>query len=583
MSTGNLYASPVAGVGKRRSAVALAACLIVIAGCTPSSPSPSAPGRAQPQAAQPRVTRTLVVGSGRLINNLANWGIRDGEARDLVNASMTQKDLTTFQWQGWLAEELPSLEKGTIQINPDGTMVSTFRMRPNIKWHDATPFDTRDLVFSVDLTKDPSFPIEERAFPNLVDRMETPDSRTWVVHFNRVHLFGRINNGGNLNAVARHILEPVYQSRDYVALEAHPYWTTGLIGTGPYRVLDFRPQEVLELEAFDDYFLGRAKIDRISWRLISDRQVILTNVLTNAVDVTLRDGLTFDGALVAREQWEATGQGKVLLAPINAEGASLSGLNPWFDDVRVRQALLHAINRGEIKETLSRGLIDVTHIPLVPTHPSYSRALAASNQYEFSPQRAQTLLQQAGWTRGADGVLVSQRGERLSFEFQAASGSDLELLQHPIAGYWRAIGVETQINNMPQRTLDTQEFRNRWPGARMRNVFVDVENYENRYHSAHIPSEATRWVGQNEWRWSNPDKDNVLEELFAANVRQPERLGDYIVQFNRLFSQDLPQHPIRYQVEATTVRTGLVNIYPKYGGAGENSRTWNVHTWEWKD
>lgn len=435
----------------------------------------------------------------------------------------------------------------------------------------------------MEVARDPNVPIEERTVPDLIDRMETPDAATWVVHYKRVHLGGRSIHASYLGVLPRHILEPVYLARDYTAFETHPWWTTGFVGTGPYRVVEFKPAELLEMQAVDDYFMGRAKIDRVTWRIITDRNVMLSNILTNSLDVTTRDALTWDGALVAKEQWEATGQGKVLLAPYNGYAAGLSALNPWFEDLRVRQALMHAIDREEIKETLSRGLIDVAHVPLVPAHPSYTAALAAATRYDFNVSQAQTLLQQAGWARGPDGVLVNGRGERFSFEFQAPSGTDDELLQQPIANYWKAVGVETRINNMPNRTLLTEEFRNRWSGARMISTFPDPDNWENRYHSRNIPTEATRWVGENYSRWATPTVDKMLEDLFVANIRQPDRLTDFHVQFSRIFSQELPVHSIRYNVETTTFRTGLANIYPKYGNPGENSRTWNVHLWEWKD
>ncbi len=572
----------VAQIRRCRWVGAVLGLVLVAAACAPAPPTQSPAGQAQPAAA-PRVQRTLVVGSGRPVNNLSNMGVRDAEARDLVNASVTNKDLTTFQWYGWLAEELPSIDRGTLRVNADGTMTSTWKMRPGIKWHDGTPFDTRDLVFSVEIARDPNVAIEEKTVPEMIERMETPDSRTWVVHYKKVHLSGRTIHASYLGVVPRHILEPVYLTKDYVAFEGHPWWSNGFIGTGPYRVVDFKPAELLEVEAYDDYFMGRAKIDRISWRIIQDRNVMQTNIITNTVDVTTRDALTFDQALVVKEQWEERGQGKVLLAPYNGYAVGLSALNPWFDDIRVKQALMHAINREEIKETLSRGLIDVQHIPLVPMHPLYTSALAAATRYEFNPDRAQTLLQQAGWTRSADGVLANGRGERFSFELQAPSGTDEELLQAPIASYWRAVGVETRINNMPNRTLLTEEFRNRWPGARMIMTFPDPDNWENRYHSRNIPTEATRWVGENYSRWANPTVDRLLEDMFVANIQQPDRLQDFIVQFSRFYSQDLPVHSIRYNVETTTFRTGLANIYPKYGNPGENSRTWNVHLWEWKD
>src|SRR6266508_1152395 len=142
---------------------------------------------------------------------------------------------------------------------------------------------------------------------------------------------------------------------------------------------------------------------------------MLTNLLTGAIDMTMRDALNWDGVLAARDQWEAQGQGRVLLAPVQEDAATPS-LNPWLADVRVRQALLHAIDREEIKQALSGGLIDTAHILLAPQHPAFEGALGAAQKYGFDVQRAQTLLQQAGWTRGTDGVLVNQRGEHFSME-----------------------------------------------------------------------------------------------------------------------------------------------------------------------
>ena len=113
--------------------------------------------------------------------------------------------------------------------------------------------------------------------------------------------------------------------------------------------------------------------------------------------------------------------------------------------------------------------------------------------------------------------------------------------------------------------------------------FIEPDNYANRYQSRNIPTEDDRWLGQNFPRWANPEKDRVLDDLFAAKVREPARQADFIVEFNRLFSNDLPILPIRYVVEPTAVRRGLVGPGPKYGDPGENSRSWNAHLWEWTE
>jgi hypothetical protein len=96
-----------------------------------------------------------------------------------------------------------------------------------------------------------------------------------------------------------------------------------------------------------------------------------------------------------------------------------------------------------------------------------------------------------------------------------------------------------------------------------------------------IPTEANRWIGRNTFRWTNPEKERLLEDLFAARVYQPERIDELVMSFSRLYTVDLPVLPMRYNIEVNILPRGLIGPTPKYGGAGENSRTWNVHLWEW--
>lgn len=490
------------------------------------------------------------------------------------------KDLSTQDWIPWMAEELPSVDKGSLRVNTDGTMAATWRLRPNITWHDGTPFDTRDFVFGLEVAQDPTFPIGERAIPDIIDRVETPDGRTMILHYKRVHPAARVLLRNGFGPLPRHIMEPLYRGNDRGAFESSPYWTSQFVGTGPYRVVEFKPGESLEVVADDRYFLGRPKIDRVIWRVITDRQVMLTNVLTGEVHLTMRDSMTFEGGMTLKERWESAGQGKVILAPSNYMAAAPS-LNPWFENPRVRQALLHATDRDEIRETLSRGVIETTHIPLPPQHPLYQRALAGATRYGFDPQRAEALFRDAGWTRGPDRILTSAAGERMAFKFQAATGTDEELIQQAIVNNWRNAGAEIEIDNMPARGFDADDQRGRWPGFRMVTLTHDPDDWENVYSNLALPTEANRWIGRNAFRWTNPEKERLLTDLFAARVYQPERINDLVVAFTRLYTQDLPVLPVRYNTEVNILPRGLAGPMPKYGGAGENSRTWNVHLWEW--
>jgi len=519
---------------------------------------------------------------GREIDTLGRFGDRpDNETHDIVQAGLVQRNQITFKEQPWMAEEFPSTDKGTWRANPDGTMVTTYRLRPNIKWHDGTPFSTKDFVFGWEVTMDDKTATRDRGEAQLMERLETPDDRTLIIYWNRSNPRADRLFNNQLIALPRHLVEALIRAGDYDRFNNSPHWGREFVGTGPYKVLDFQPGVSAELQAFDDYFLGKPKIDRITLRIIPDNNVMLTNVMTGDVHVTLRSSLTLETGFVAREQWEAMGQGRVIFQPVNWQWVNLSGMNPWFDDVRVRRAMLHAIDRESIVQTLSRGVEAVVHAPIHPNRPQFPAADRAMTKYEYSVQRAEQLLDEAGWRRGTDGVRVNAQGERFIFDARAvATRNELVQLQAATIGYWNAVGARLEVNNLIERVNNSEEYRNRWPGASWASHNILIEDWHDRYHSRTIPTEANRWRTDNVSRWTNPQKDAVIDEMVATLDRG--RWDQLVVEFVRLFTQDLPHLPLNYTSEVTSVSKGLVGVHPRNESGGENSRTWNIHDWEWQ-
>ncbi len=120
----------------------------------------------------------------------------------------------------------------------------------------------------------------------------------------------------------------------------------------------------MELEAFNDFALGRPKIDRMTYKTVEDNNTNLAAVLAGEVDLCMRSTISFDGAMILRDQWEKQGKGKVLISPASWTWLNLSRDNPWFSDVRVRRALLHAIDRDAMVQNLFKGEKVVSHLPL---------------------------------------------------------------------------------------------------------------------------------------------------------------------------------------------------------------------------
>jgi peptide/nickel transport system substrate-binding protein len=179
----------------------------------------------------------------------------------------------------------------------------------------------------------------------------------------------------------------------------------------------------------------------------------------------------------------------------------------------VRQALHHAIDRQVLIDVATHGLAPVADSWIPPSSP-YRRELEPSiPQFPYDPQRAQTLLAQAGWNRGADGTLVhSPSGER--FEIQLidtpATGSLKDTLL--IADFWKALGIDAKGMAMPAALEGDREFRSKQPGmVTGRAGYVDYE--VDRLHGRFISSAANRWSGRNNSGYNNPRVDVILDQL----------------------------------------------------------------------
>jgi peptide/nickel transport system substrate-binding protein len=335
----------------------------------------------------------------------------------------------------------------------------------------------------------------------------------------------------------------------------------------------------MELEANPYYVLGKPKIGRVTARVIEDNNTALSAVLAGEIDLALRNTIAFDGAVILKEQWESKGLGQVSLRPVSHTWINLSGTNPIFKDVRVRQALLHAVDRDALVKSIFNGLVPVAHFPMSPDRKPFKEADAAAAKYPYNPTRAKQLLAEAGWKPGPDGVLVNPNGERMEFEFRAEAGSREDEQTQAIAiDYWKKIGVQCGIKNMPGRLLNSEQFRNRWPGAMVGGHNLVVEEWAERYHSVGTPTAENRYSTESVTHWKNARADAIMDEL--NTIIPAQRAVQLQVEFVKLYTRDLPYLPMFYSPEILAIKKGINGITPRIESGGNNMNTWNMHTWD---
>ena len=254
--------------------------------------------------------------------------------------------------------------------------------------------------------------------------------------------------------------------------------------------------------------------------------------------------------------------------------------NPLFSDVRVRRALLHAIDREAMVQNLFKGEKVVSHLPLSRVRKSYKKALAASTVYKYDPERAKKLLAEAGWKPGSDGVLANAKGERMEFEFRVtAERRDHEQAQAIIADYWKKIGVRTNIKNMPNRLLNScgqpQPLARRIHrlAQRHRRRMARAVSQQKHSHGGE-QVRARKRVGLER---SEKGRDSGRVEL----DRDAGALGATADRDSaRCSATALPHLPLNYSPEVLVVKKGLTGITPRQESGGQNSSSWNMHQWD---
>lgn len=202
---------------------------------------------------------------------------------ELTTAGFTLIDAQS-QLQPQLTEVVPTLENGLWRVLPDGTMETTWKLKPNLKWHDGTPLTSADFAFTALIDQDRDIPFIRAAPYSAVDTVEAPDPQTVFVRWKRSYIDAdRLFTRSYASVVAKHLLEPVYAS-DKTKLVDNAYWTTAYVGAGPYKVQAFdRSGGPITLQAFDDYALGRPRIDEIEVRPFADAGALQLSVLTGSV------------------------------------------------------------------------------------------------------------------------------------------------------------------------------------------------------------------------------------------------------------------------------------------------------------
>jgi peptide/nickel transport system substrate-binding protein len=491
------------------------AIALVATACGQQPSTPAATSSAVASATAQAITRggTAIVAIWQEPSTLAAH-YANQTVTDIVNNGVIEglaETTTDGQYIPTLATRIPDVANGGVVVK--GTKMDvTWDLKPGIKWSDGEPLDSSDIKYTWEIwMKDPK--VNNRTGFDQIESIDTPSALQAVVHYKAIYAPYPLNF---FSLMPRHLLEKEadISKTDYVRKP---------LGTGPFKVTDFKAGDSITLEKNPNYRGAPDKpyLDKIIFKSVPSSQVALAQLQAGEVSAmwNLTEAQTPDvektQSLTLQTVPGPTVERIELNTAQNKEYPDPNSVHPVLGDIAVRKALLYATPKQQLIDKLLFGKAKPGSSPV-----SQGWAKYTGTQEGYDPAKANSTLDAAGWAKGADGIR-SKGGVRASLTYQTTTGDQLrERVQQVLVDEWKAVGIEVKIQNQPSAVLLSGSCSGKDP--RKLGTF-DLVMYAStpaidphstiatRYATKQIPTQAD-CAGQNYTRFKNPDADKAIDE-----------------------------------------------------------------------
>jgi len=417
-------------------------------------------------------------------------------------------------------QPVPYLAKSW-KVSGDG-LTYTFHLVQNATFHDGKPITSRDVAFSLDLVKN-NHPFGIAMFA-AVDRVETPDPHTAVFKLNKPHPALLLSLSPALMPI---LPMNVYGSEP---IRTHPA-NLKPIGSGPFKFAESRPGESYIFERYENFFRpGLPYLNRLIHTVVKD---------VSAAEIALRQGefhySAFSGGMrlqnIARlkkvDHLVITQRGYEAIGAINYLEFNLR--KPPFNDVRVRQAFAHAIDRDFIVQKLHQGFSVKATGPLVHSNLFYS---AEVHRYDLNLDKANRLLNEAGYPLKGDGTRFSA-----TLDWYPGFPDHQQILAEYIKPQLRKVGIDIQL----RPPADFASWSKRVGGWEYELTMNAIYNYPDPVigvHRLYLCDNIKNVIWTNTAGYCNPKVDEILKKA-AVEMDLGRRKALY-AEFQKIVTEDLP-------------------------------------------
>ncbi len=396
----------------------------------------------------------------------------------------------------------------------DKTIV--FHLNPNAKFQDGQPVKASDVKWTYDSLMAASFVTSKKSGYDVVDHIEAPDDSTVIFKLKEP-------NAGIFDNLTLGILPAGADTNVY---RTHP------IGAGPYKVVDFRPDDRAVLEAFDRWHGGAPKIKHVIMRIIPDSTTRVLEMRRGTVQFEVNE-IPFENIV----EFDKNPSFKTVKTPGSVyQYIALNLRDPVLSKVDVRRALAHAIDRERIIRDIQRGYAKPTDTMLAEGHWARPDSLPT---YPYDPAKAKQLLARAGYPNGFSVVFKTST--------DAEANSRAQVIQQML----KQVGIKMQIqsNEMSTFYADIQK-GNFQMYSLSRNGIQDPDFYHVIFYSKNKPPE-----GQNRGYYDNPKVDQLIQHG-RSTFDRAKRKQDY-VEIQKAAQEDLPYISLYLQTNVAVMRSNI--------------------------
>ena len=482
-----------------------------------------------------------------------------------------------------LAAEVPSRQNGGLAA--DGMSV-TWKLKQGVKWHDGKPFTADDVVFNWQYSSDPATAaVTIGSYKDV--KVEKVDDFTVTVRFAKPTPFWADAFVGT-----RGMLIPKHLFADYIGAKSRDAPANlKPVGTGPYKFVDFKPGDIVRGEINPDYHVAnRPHFDSIEMKgggdaISAARAVIQTGEYDYAWNMQVEDEIL--------QRLEKGGKGVAVITPggniehiqlnstdpateVDGERSSIKTKHPLLSDPAVKQALGMLVDRKSVEDHIyGRTGIATGNFLNNP-----ERFRSTNTKWEFNVDKANQILEAAGWKKGSDGIRAKD-GKKLKFVYQTSINTPRQKNQAIVKQACQKAGIDLELKSVTASVFFSSDVAN--PDTYSK-FYCDIQMYTttmtqpdpevfmNQFTSWEVATKENKWQGRNITRYRSEEYDKTFRA--AEGELDPVKRAAHFIKMNELAVGDYAVIPVVYRPRVAAISSKL-----KASLSGWDNDLWNLKDW----